>query len=74
MANSESLLSDYFTQQEAATELKVTERTLDRWRRLGEGPPITKLGRRTFYRRSSLQAWIRACEQPASRPLTAGRL
>jgi hypothetical protein len=63
MSDSEPLLSDYFTQEEAAAELKVTERTLDRWRRLGEGPPITKLGRRTIYRRSSLKAWIRAREQ-----------
>jgi Helix-turn-helix domain len=62
MSNSEPLLSDYFTQKEAATELKVTERTLDRWQRLREGPPITKLGRRILYRRSSLQTWLHACE------------
>ncbi len=49
----------------AATELKVTERTLDRWRRLGEGPRITKLGQRTIYRRTSLQAWIHAREKSA---------
>ena len=29
MSNSEPVLSDYFTQKEAAAELKVTERTLD---------------------------------------------
>ena len=62
MSNSEPLLSDYFTQIQAATELKVTGRTLDRWQRLGEGPPITKLGRRILYRRSSLQAWLRSRE------------
>jgi excisionase family DNA binding protein len=58
MSNSEPLLSDYFTPKEAAAELKVTDRTLDRWHRLGEGPPITKLGRRVLYRRASLQAWL----------------
>jgi predicted DNA-binding transcriptional regulator AlpA len=58
MSNSEPLLSDYFTQEEAATELKVSARTVDRWRRLDEGPPITKLGRRVLYRRSSLQTWL----------------
>jgi hypothetical protein len=31
--------------------------------KLDEGPPITKLGRRTLYRRSSLQAWLRARER-----------
>jgi hypothetical protein len=58
MSNSEPLLSDYFTQKEAAAELKVTDRTLDRWQRLREGPPITRLGRRILYRRSSLLAWL----------------
>ena len=62
MSVTEKLLADFLTQEEAAAELKVCERTLDRWRRLDEGPPITKLGRRTLYRRSSLQAWLRARE------------
>ena len=54
MATIENLLADFLTQQEAAAALKVCERTLDRWRRLDEGPPVTKLGRRILYRRSSL--------------------
>jgi Helix-turn-helix domain len=66
MSNSEPVLSDYFTQKEAAAELKVTERTLDRWQRLREGPPITKLGRRILYRRSGLQAWLLAREENAA--------
>jgi hypothetical protein len=59
---SDTLLADFLTQDQAAAELKVCDRTLDRWRRLGEGPPITKLGRRVLYRRSSLQAWLRTRE------------
>lgn len=59
----DTLLADFLTQDEAAAELKLCERTLDRWRRLGEGPPITKLGRRVLYRRSSLHAWLRTREQ-----------
>ena len=62
MSNSEPLLSNYFTQKQAAAELRVTDRTLDRWQRLREGPPITKLGRRILYKRSSLQAWLHARE------------
>ncbi|MGA7787238.1 MAG: helix-turn-helix domain-containing protein [Xanthobacteraceae bacterium] len=58
----EDLLADFLTQEEAASQLKVCERTLDRWRRLDEGPPITQLGRRIFYRRSSVQAWLLARE------------
>jgi hypothetical protein len=66
MSKSEPLLSEYFTQAEAATELKVSERTLDRWQRLRAGPPITRLGRRILYRRSSLQAWLLAREGNAA--------
>jgi excisionase family DNA binding protein len=62
----EPVLSDYFTQKEAAAELKVTDRTLDRWQRLREGPPVTRLGRRILYRRSSLQAWLRKREGDAA--------
>ena len=62
MVTIENLLADFLTQEEAADELKVCERTLDRWRKLGEGPPITRLGRRILYRRTSLQAWLHARE------------
>jgi hypothetical protein len=61
-----NLLADFLTQDEAAAELKICERTLDRWRRLGEGPPITKLGRRILYRRSSLQVWLHGREHQGS--------
>jgi hypothetical protein len=63
MSITEKLLADFLTPDETAAELKVCERTLDRWRRLDEGPPITKLGRRTLYRRSSVQAWLCKREQ-----------
>jgi len=66
MSNPEPVLSDYLTQKEAAAELKVTDRTLDRWQRLREGPPVTRLGRRILYRRSSLQAWLCAREGDAA--------
>jgi predicted DNA-binding transcriptional regulator AlpA len=59
----DTLLAGLLTQDEAAAELKICQRTLDRWRRLGEGPPTTKLGRRVLYRRSSLQAWLRTRER-----------
>ncbi len=66
MSTTEKLLTDFLEQDEAAAELKVCGRTLDRWRRLGEGPPLTKLGRRVLYRRASLQAWLRAREHHGS--------
>jgi predicted site-specific integrase-resolvase len=62
MTAGDQLLADFLTQHEAAVELKVCERTLDRWRRLGEGPPITKIGRRVYYRRATVRAWLCARE------------
>jgi hypothetical protein len=59
----EKLLADFLPKKKAAIELDICEQTLDRWRRLGEGPPITKIGRRVYYRRSTLQAWLCAREQ-----------
>ena len=63
MSITENLLIDFLTQHEAAAELKVCGRTLDRWRRLGEGPPVTKIGRRVYYKRPSIRAWLCASEQ-----------
>jgi hypothetical protein len=62
MSITENLLADFLTPNVTAAESKICERTLDCWRRLSEGPPVTKLGRRTLYRRSSLQAWLDARE------------
>jgi hypothetical protein len=62
MSTTETLLADFLTRDKAAAELSVCERTLDRWRALDEGPPVTKLGRRVLFRRSSLEAWLRGRE------------
>jgi hypothetical protein len=62
MSDVAPLLADFLPRRDAAAELEVCERTLDRWERLGKGPPITRLGRRVLYRRSSLLAWLRQRE------------
>ena len=59
----ENILADFLTQGEAAAQLRVSKRTLERWERLREGPPITRLGRRIFYKRQSLRAWIHSRER-----------
>ena len=56
-------LANFVTQAEAAAELNICERTLDCWPRLGEKQPIVMLRRGIVYRRSSVQAWLRACER-----------
>jgi hypothetical protein len=66
--SAETLLAGFLTPEQAAAELRVCKRTLERWRVLKEGPPITKLGRRALYRRSSIQKWLadreHACDLP----------
>lgn len=57
------VLSEYLTDQELAAELKISPRTLARWRRLREGPPIVKIGRRVAYRRTSVREWLASCER-----------
>ena len=46
------------TQHEAAAELRLSERTLERARVAGSGPPFCKLGRRVFYRQCDIQNWV----------------
>jgi len=47
-----------FTQREAAVLLRLSERTLERWRVSGDGPPFARLGRRIGYREADLETWI----------------
>jgi hypothetical protein len=58
-----SLLNEYFAPAELAAELNVCPKTLDRWRIEGTGPPITKIGRRTYYSRSGVATWLRTREK-----------
>jgi excisionase family DNA binding protein len=51
---------EFLTQQEAAEILRLSERTLERHRLSGDGPPFVKLGRRVVYRRADIEAWTRA--------------
>lgn len=62
-ARPSSLLSEYFEPPELAAELNVCEKTLDRWRRLGKGPPITKIGRKPYYSKTGVVMWLRGREQ-----------
>ena len=59
----EPLLSDYLTEDQAAAELGICVRTLRRWRDLGRGPAITRLGRRCLYRRTTIANWLASREK-----------
>lgn len=45
-------------QREAAARLRLSERTLERYRVTGLGPKFIKAGRRVLYRQSDLDDWI----------------
>jgi len=46
------------TQREAASALRLSERTLERLRLQGGGPPFVKANRSVRYRECDLEKWI----------------
>jgi hypothetical protein len=58
----EVITADLMQQSEAAAELHVHLSTLRRWEAVDQGPPRIKIGRKVFYRRSSLRNWLLAHE------------
>jgi predicted site-specific integrase-resolvase len=48
------------TQREAALVLRLSERTLERWRVAGIGPRFVRLNRRIRYRQQDLDAHVAA--------------
>ena len=69
-----SLLSGLFTRQQLAVALGFTCDTLCRWEARQIGPPCTRIGRRVFYRRDAVEAWILEQENArANRARRGGR-
>ncbi|MDP6645148.1 MAG: hypothetical protein QGF16_13825 [Rhodospirillales bacterium] len=52
------LLADYMDDAEFAREMGVAPRTIQRWDRLGEGPPITRIGRKKYRHRPTARKWL----------------
>ena len=46
------------TEAEVAEMLRVSQRTVRRWRNEGTGPPALRIGRRIRYRRSAVETWL----------------
>lgn len=57
---------DYLSSEELACALNISRRTLHRWGRLRKGPPSVKIGRRVYYRRTALDAWLLQNEEDYS--------
>ena len=57
------LVEDFASKQEAALELDVVERTLDRWIEQNAGPPVTLICKKQFFERRALAAFKRRRER-----------
>src|SRR5262249_55366142 len=49
------------TQAEAARFLRLSERTLERYRHSGGGPKFVRQGKCVRYRQEDLEAWVAGC-------------
>lgn len=56
----------HLTEHELAERLRLSVRTLQRWRWQGKGPAYLKLGRRVVYRLADVEAWEAANQRPGS--------
>ena len=55
----------HFTQADLARRWRISARTLERWRWLGQGPAYLKLGGSVAYRLEDVLAYEKAQRQPA---------
>ena len=52
------ILDGYLTDNQLAVELKISSRSLPRWRQLGEAPPHIKVGRTNYTSRKTVRQWL----------------
>ena len=57
-----SILGEYMTKAELASQLQRSIRSVDRWSLTGDGPPFVRIGRKTLYRRAAVVEWLRGLE------------
>ena len=59
----------YLSCEEAGQYLRVSPRTLEKFRVVGGGPPFRKFGRRVLYATTDLEQWAndRVCESTSDR-------
>ena len=50
------------TEEQTAQQFSLTVATLRNWRSQRRGPPAVKIGRKCFYRRDTVCAWIASRE------------
>jgi predicted DNA-binding transcriptional regulator AlpA len=57
------LLEDWISRHDLAISLGVSADTLWRWDANRTGPQSIKLGRKVYYRRSTVRTWLESKEQ-----------
>ena len=57
------LLEGWISRAELARELGVSVDTLARWETSRSGPPLARIGRCVFYRRTAVLEWLESREQ-----------
>ena len=62
------LLEDWISRHDLAISLGVSEDTLWRWDMRRTGPQSIKLGRKVYYRRSTVRNWLEAREHARKTP------
>jgi predicted DNA-binding transcriptional regulator AlpA len=65
---SEQLLDGYIEPRELAKQIKTSKRTLDRWDKKRIGPPRIVIGRKIYYRREAVLAWLNSREVDRREP------
>lgn len=61
-----TVLAEYMEEDELASELKISPRTLKRWRALREAPPVTRVGKKVLFHRPAVKKWLAARQVDAS--------
>lgn len=51
--------SNLLSPLETSQRLRISEKTLEKWRITGGGPRFSKVGGRVFYPEDELEAWLR---------------
>jgi hypothetical protein len=58
----ETVLSNYLTEEALAAQLGVAPRTLRRWRKRRQSPPYLVISRQVYYRHGAVEEWLRRRE------------
>lgn len=67
------ILGELISRADLAAALRMSPETLCRWGTQRVGPAPTRIGRKVYYRRASVEEWLRAQEQSMPNRQARGR-